>query len=227
MVLNRDSIRNGFVKNMVREAEHLGLVRTLSDEERRASRAAAMAQCPCDDIWVFGYGSLMWNPAFHYERDLHARLYGYHRAFCLWTPIGRGSPDRPGLMLGLERGGSVNGVALKLHRDRAEEELDIVWAREMVTGSYRPTWVRLTTPEGPIHAIAFVIDRDTPRYAGKLPFEETARAIATASGKLGPCWEYLENTVASLDRIGIADCTMHNLLKRVRDIRAGMPAADS
>jgi cation transport protein ChaC len=162
----------------------------------------------------------MWNPAFHYIEKRRAKLYGYHRSFCLQTPIGRGTKDFPGLVLGLDRGGSVHGIAFRIAEEQAEEELDIIWAREMLTGSYAPRWAHLkdeTTGER-FRGIAFVMRRDCDRYAGHLDPEETANRIAHAHGKIGPCREYLEKTVLALDELGIGDGPMHDLLRRVRRI---------
>lgn len=222
MTLNRDSIKNGLIQDIVAEAERLGLVTLMTQEERQESRRRTLAARPDDggDVWVFGYGSLMWNPAFEHEETRAARLFGYHRAFCLWTHVGRGSPDCPGLVLGLDRGGSVAGMALRIHADKVEEELDIVWSREMVTAAYRPRWMRLATPQGPIHAIAFLINHAHPRYAGKLCEEEAARAIALAEGRLGPCRDYLESTVTALQKLGITDGRMEDLLHRVEMLRS-------
>ncbi|MBO6837802.1 MAG: gamma-glutamylcyclotransferase [Alphaproteobacteria bacterium] len=206
---------------MARDAEAAGLIKPLDDAERRQSRIDTMAARPDGaDIWIFGYGSLMWNPAFHYVERRIARLHGYHRSFCLQTPIGRGSPECPGLVLGLDRGGSVQGLALRIAEDQAEEELDVIWAREMLAGSYRPAWVTLVDEAGGrFHAIAFVMRRDCERYAGRLSFEETADRIARATGRLGPCSEYLERTVSAMDEIGIADGPMHALRARVRALK--------
>lgn len=223
MTLNRDSIKNGLVQDIVAEAERLGLVSLMSEAERRESRRQTLAAKPDDggDVWVFGYGSLMWNPAFDHVETRQARLFGYHRAFCLWTHVGRGSPDCPGLVLGLDRGGSVAGMALRIDADKVEEELDIVWSREMVTAAYCPRWMRLATPQGQIHAIAFLINHAHPRYAGKLCEDEAARAIALAEGRLGRCRDYLESTVTALQKLGIADGRMENLLHRVDTLRNG------
>lgn len=219
--LNRETIKDGLIQDIVAEAERLGYVRLLSAAERQSCRARTLAAKPhAGPVWVFGYGSLIWNPAFHFAEQRPARLHGYHRAFCLRTHVGRGSPDCPGLVLGLDRGGSTSGLALRLDDDKVEEELDIVWAREMVTAAYEPRWVRLNTARGPLHAIAFVIDRGHDRYAGGLDEEETARTIAFAEGRLGPCRDYLVNTVAALDGLGFHDRRLHALQRRVAAIRA-------
>lgn len=229
ILVDRDGIKNGFFQEMARQAEAEGLLKPLCDEERRASRIATMAARPAGaDIWVFAYGSLMWNPAFHFVDRKIARLHGYHRAFCLETQIGRGTRDCPGLVLGLDRGGSVQGVALRIDEAQADEELDVIWAREMLAGSYRPTWVRLIDNDGgAFYAIAFVMRRDCDRYKGCRPMEEVAQQIARAAGKLGPCSDYLEQTVSAMDEIGIGDGPMHQLRNRVRVLQAEMEAERS
>jgi len=221
MAIDRDGIKSGYFQRMAEESLRDGAIVPLSEDERKASRAQTVARRPAGaGLWIFGYGSLMWNPAFHYVEKRFARLYGYHRSFCLKTPIGRGTKDYPGLVLGLDRGGSVHGVAFRIDEAAAEEELDIIWAREMLAGSYEPRWVSLLDEDrgGRFWAMAFVMRRDCERYAGHLDPEEMAECIARAEGKLGPCREYLENTVGALDQLGIGDGPMHALLRRVRQI---------
>ena len=222
-VLDREKIKRGFIQDIAEEGERLGLVKRLSLEERVASRDRALAAKPKGviDIWVFAYGSLMWNPAFHHVDSMRARIHGFHRAFCLKAVIGRGTEKAPGLLLGLEHGGSCSGLALKVDPNNIEEELDVVWSREMVTGAYRPTWVPMQSERGPGHALTFVMNRDYERYIRGLSEEESARLIAKAEGPLGRCSEYLENTVASLDRLGINDGPMHRLWDRVQILQAG------
>lgn len=221
MAVDREGIKNGYFQRMAEESMRENGIVPLSLEERRRSRDAILADRPKGaGLWIFGYGSLMWNPAFHYVETTRAKLFGYHRSFCLQTPIGRGSKDRPGLVLGLDRGGSVRGIAFRIAEEAAEEELDIIWAREMLAGSYRPRWVHLKE-EGTgtrFRAISFVMRRECERYAGHLDPDQTARCIAHAEGRLGPCREYLENTVAALDEMGIEDGAMQDLLRRVRSI---------
>jgi cation transport protein ChaC len=143
--LTREALRDGFVHEMIaRSGVDLPV---LSDEERRASLQATLAAQPAPgEVWLFGYGSLIWNPAFHYIEQKPVLIRGWHREFCLSTPIGRGTPDSPGLVLGLDRGGSCRGVAFRIARAEAEAELELVWRREMVTGAYVPRWIRLHCP---------------------------------------------------------------------------------
>jgi cation transport protein ChaC len=191
----------------------------LTPEERAVSLAATLERVPADsDVWVFGYGSLMWNPAFHHVESRPAQLRGWHRRFCLWNTFGRGTPENPGLMLALERGGSCLGRALRVAADAVRSELAVLWNREMITGAYTPRWVRVASPDGGIEALTFVVNRAHPRYTGKLELREIAARMATASGPLGACREYLESTVAELDRLGLRDGAMHELLRVVQSL---------
>ncbi|MEQ9491684.1 MAG: gamma-glutamylcyclotransferase [Alphaproteobacteria bacterium] len=221
MVLDRETIRNGVFQDIVGEGERLGLLRCWTKTERDASRAAILDRKPPGPVWVFAYGSLIWNPAFDFAEKKRGRLYGYHRSFCLWTPVGRGTPENPGLVLALKRGGSCNGLLYRLHddADRQIEELDIIWAREMVTGSYVPSWFRIETETGPVTAISFAINPACDRFAAELGMAEAARAIATAHGRLGPCYEYLENTVQALNDMNIVDSRLHGLRDEVARCR--------
>jgi glutathione-specific gamma-glutamylcyclotransferase len=190
-----------------------------SPEARTASLEATLERVgPGDDVWVFGYGSLMWNPAFHHVERTPARLAGWHRRFCLWNTFGRGSPERPGLTLALESGGSCAGLALRIAASEVRSELTVLWNREMLTGSYLPRWVRLASPAGPIAAVTFVANRAHARYAGRLPREQVAHYLAHARGPLGDAREYLERTVAELVRHGARDGSMHALLRAVRSL---------
>jgi cation transport protein ChaC len=185
-------------------------------EERAASLETTLAQVrPGTDVWVFGYGSLMWNPAFHHVESRAARLHGWHRRFCLWNTFGRGTPENPGLMLALERGGSCTGLALRVAAEAVRSELSVLWNREMITGAYRPRWVRLASESGPVEAVTFVVNRAHPRYTGKLELREIARRMATASGPLGKSRDYLESTVAELERLGLRDRALHALLQEL------------
>ena len=220
--LQRDEITEERIEEFRREARALGYLDILSLEQREASRGTVLAELPAGaDVWIFGYGSLMWNPAMHLKERRPALLRGYHRRFCLWTPLGRGTPERPGLTLALERGGSCRGMALCIDAADIETETQIVWRREMLSDAYRPRWVDLQTAEGPVRAITFVINRRHPGYAGRLPDGEAAAAIACASGRIGRCADYLRQTVLHLDALGVADGPMHRLLELVG--QAGVP----
>jgi len=217
MDYGRESIRDGLFAEIAEEARRLGILHPHTDAERAESRARLLAGLePDEDVWIFGYGSLMWNPAFHYLERRPALLHGWHRSFCLWTPLGRGSPDNPGLVLGLDRGGSCCGIAYRIAAEDRESELALVWQREMVADGYRPRWARVRCREGQTRAIVWVINRDGQRYAGKLPADAVARTLSTAEGRLGRNRDYLEQTVAHMDELGIAEKPLHDILARVR-----------
>ncbi|MEO8937942.1 MAG: gamma-glutamylcyclotransferase [Burkholderiaceae bacterium] len=176
-----------------------------SDAQLEASLEQILHRAPAGDVWIFAYGSLIWNPLFPVAEERVARVHGLHRSFCIWSRLGRGSPERPGLVLGLDRGGNCRGVALRLEERFAREELALVWRREMVTGAYRPTWVKANTGAGVVDAITFVADRKAEGFAGDLSEAEVARILCTGAGFLGTCSEYLTQTTAGLAARGIHD----------------------
>lgn len=220
VALTRETLRSGQIRDLVQQ--HEPSFKALGDDELAASRAAMFPPTgtPTGDVWLFGYGSLIWNPAIEFAEKRNATVRGLHRRFCLRTELGRGTPDLPGLVLGLDRGGQCRGVAFRIPREIAEAELEIVWRREMVTHAYRPRWLKATTDEGPITVIGFVINRDHARYCGQLPDDEAAETIARACGFLGPCCEYLFNTVEHLRELGMPDAGLERLARRVVAKRA-------
>lgn len=214
--LTRETLLDGSIREYIlRDPELRRLV--LPDAERTQSLRATLAGAPTDgDVWVFGYGSLIWNPAFHYVEKRTARVHGYHRRFCLWTQIGRGSAENPGLILGLESGGACRGVVFRVAAEAVETELDILWRREMFTGAYRPTWISAHGSGESVPAVAFVINRENNRYAGRLSDEKIVRHIATAEGPMGPCRDYLFETVNHLAQLGIRDRRLEAMAAKVR-----------
>ncbi|MDH3739795.1 MAG: gamma-glutamylcyclotransferase [Alphaproteobacteria bacterium] len=222
-MLNRDSIRDGIVYKMLQQHQHLNDAVPRTAEERAASLNATLAEAPDgtlqDDVWVFGYGSLIWNPAFHYDEKRRGRIYGYHRAYCIWSHLGRGTPDNPGLMLALDRGGSCCGAAFRIAPDKLEEELSILWSREMAMNSYIPAWVTVHTEQGPVSGLTFTIDRNHTRYVGRLPPDIIAGHLATAEGYLGTSAEYLQNVVAGLAELGIRDAKLLDVHRRVTKLQ--------
>lgn len=226
MTLTRENIRNGFIRKMMEEAPP-GF-RILSEEELESSLAGMFpVGRPEGDVWLFGYGSLIWNPAFHFAERRIGTVRGLHRRFCLWTTLGRGTPERPGLMLALDHGGSCRGVAFRIEADKAAEELQIVWRREMVSHAYIPRWVTVETADGPVRAITFTINRRHERYVGRMDDHEAAGVIAAASGRIGRCAEYLENTVQHLHELKIADRYMERLLSLTRQACRGKAAQEN
>jgi len=170
-----------------------------------------------EDIWIFGYGSLMWNPGFSFVARTPALVRGLHRALCVWSQVWRGTVDRPGLVLGLDRGGACRGLAFRVARAEAEAALDYLDARERVTNVYHRRTVGLTLADGAkVRAETYVVDRAHPQYAGRVPPDEAARVIRASHGRGGSNIEYLENTLRHLDDFGLDDGPLHDLAKRVR-----------
>jgi cation transport protein ChaC len=178
-----------------------------------------------EPVWVFAYGSLMWHPDFTFAEARPAFLYGYHRSFCLYSRDYRGTPERPGLVLGLDRGGSCRGIAYRLPPGRVGESLDRIWAREMTGRVYEMRRVALTTPQGPIGGHACVVRRDSPDYAGRLSVDEMARLLAAAVGGRGTGCDYLANTVRHLEELGISDGLLHRIEAQVARLSAPTPTA--
>ena len=190
-------------------------LRPRSDAWREATLAEAMARAPRDDVWVFAYGSLMWGPCFAFEARAVGRLEGYVREFHVWSTLARGTPDRPGLTLGLvKRKGACDGVLFRLGSRRPRPALEALWAREMLTGIYRAKWLRVRGDEAQVTALCFVTDRRHAQYAGGLGAAERAAIIGSAAGKFGRSRDYLADTVAALEAMGRPDSDLVELLKR-------------
>ena len=187
----------------------------------RVPAAKLLRPPPGEDFWVFGYGSLMWHPGFPHLEVRAAHLYGYHRHFCVFSHIYRGTKKRPGLVLGLDRGGSCHGLAYRVPAAESEEVVEYLHEREMRTMVYDPRWLRLRTAAGPITAAAFVVDRSNKQYTGRLTPEKVAEMIAQGAGNRGSCLQYLENTVHHLEALGLSDPTLKRLLRLVRARREG------
>ena len=182
---------------------------------------------PPHDFWVFAYGSLMWNPEFPHREVRAARVLGYHRAFCVYSHHYRGTPERPGLVLGLDRGGSCLGRAYKVSAADGAEAAGILDEREMRGGVYDPRWVEVRFSDGGrMQAYAYVVDRTNPHYAGRLDLQTLAELITHAVGERGSNLDYLVNTVRHLDELGIAESALHELLDRVL-ARIAQPAPES
>lgn len=168
---------------------------------------------PGDDVWVYGYGSLIWRPEFDFVERRLATLHGHHRALCLWSRVNRGTPECPGLVFGLDRGGSCRGVVYRLASEQVENYFPSLWDREMSTGAYLPRWLKCSTQEGPVRALVFVMNRDNPAYIRALPEDELVAVVRRASGRYGPCTEYVVQTAQALRAAGIHDARLEAIAK--------------
>lgn len=196
--------------------------------ERSLDEALA-GRDPRAPLWIFAYGSLMWNPGLAFVAKRVGTIYGFHRNFCLWSRINRGTPERPGLVLTLERGGSCRGLAFRLTGSTSRDELLALWRREMSLGSYHPRWLDFHAGTDRFPALAFIVNRACSGYAGKLPMDAMVQAIATARGRVGSSAEYLFQTQAALESHGILDARVKRLADRVKSALAhgGVPARAS
>ncbi|MFJ2974060.1 gamma-glutamylcyclotransferase [Kluyvera sp. NPDC087067] len=192
--------------------------------EQRAASQAAMLACRPDNgpVWIFGYGSLMWNPALNYCESVTGTLVGWHRAFCLRLTAGRGSACQPGRMLALKEGGRTTGVAYRLPDDEVESELSLLWKREMITGCYLPTWCQLDLDDGrTVTALVFIMDPRHPLYESDTSVQAIAPLIARASGPLGTNAQYLFSLEQELQKLGMPDEGLNELIGKVRHLVGG------
>ena len=167
-------------------------------------------------FWIFGYGSLMWNPNFTWDARHVATVRGYHRSFRVWSRINRGTPEKPGLVLTLDCGGSCRGLLYRITADRVQEEMQRIWKREMTFGSYRPKWLNCIVGEETIRALVFTVNRECSGYAGQIPMDVVVEVIASAAGRYGPAHDYLFKTLETLHAHGIRDIRVEQLAALVR-----------
>ncbi|MEI2299438.1 gamma-glutamylcyclotransferase [Ensifer sp. MJa1] len=159
-----------------------------------------------DEFWVFGYGSLMWNPGFAYEEKSTARAFGFRRSLCVHSWVHRGTEQRPGLVLGLDRGGSCIGTAFRVECGQQASVVDYLRERELVTHVYKERTMPVQLADGRrVPALAYVIDRDHVQYAGALSTSEAAAIVAVSTGRSGPNDEYVFNALSHLQEMGIRD----------------------
>lgn len=209
--ITRDRLKDGSLMAAMRAVAPAG-VRLRSEAELEHSLEAMLDnRPPAEDLLVFGYGSLMWNPALHYTESLRADLHGWCRRFCITSTMGRGTLQQPGLMLGLDRGGMCRGIAFRIAAVNVRDELRLLWRREMLAGVYQARWVNVLISGAPARALTFIVDRRHERYIGKLSPEQMADLILTGKGNLGTCSAYFHSTLEALGKLGIKDAGMERL----------------
>lgn len=197
--LEADTLRQGLETSALSDA-------LLTDEQLDQSLHAALATAPArGDVWLFAYGSLVWNPIVHFAERRVVTVHGFHRRFCLWSRINRGTPEQPGLVLGLDRGGCCTGLAYRLREHQAETELRLVWRREMLLGIYQPRWLSAADANGRLPALGFAVLHGGPSHAGRLSDEAVVDCLCRTAGKLGRGIDYLRSTIDGLAQAGITD----------------------
>jgi cation transport protein ChaC len=172
-----------------------------------------------EDLWVFGYGSLMWRPGFDFVERVPARLIGLHRALCVYSFVHRGTPERPGLVLGLDRGGMCRGIAFRVAAAAREKTVAYLRAREQVTSVYLETMRRIELEEEArrqVRALCFIIDRSHVQYAGRLTIAECVHLVRQGHGSSGPNRDYVLDAVQSLEALGYRETDLHLIAERLK-----------
>jgi glutathione-specific gamma-glutamylcyclotransferase len=181
-----------------------------------------MAQLPKGDLWIFGYGSLMWSPGFSYRQKALGRIHGYHRALCILSTRYRGTKRKPGLVMGLCRGGSCWGMAYRVHAERVRHALARLWQREMPRRVYAPRLLRVQLGAGRhVRALAFLADPTHPAYVRELDLHRRARLVAQGIGQRGPCVDYIRNTLDHMQKLGVSDPHLEHILRAALALRGG------
>lgn len=187
----------------------------LTEDELDWTLRAVMESHPLgEDLWIFGYGSLMWRPDFPFVDRARAQVHGYHRSFCVYSHVYRGTREQPGLVLGLDNGGSCTGVAYRVAAAEAEGAVEYLIRREMVTRVYMPRWVTARIGSKTVRAHTYTAAHNHVQYAGRLSEDKALQLILQGHGRSGPNTEYLSKTVSHLDELGIADRPLRRLHKR-------------
>ncbi len=179
-----------------------------------------------NDFWVFGYGSLMWRPGFAHVETVRARLHGYRRSLCIYSHVHRGTPDRPGLVLGLDAGGSCLGMAFRVPGDMTEEVMLYLREREMSNNVYHEKSLRLRLADGrDVQAVTYVADRRHTQYAGALKAEDAAAIVTSAHGESGPNFDYVVNTLQHLRDMRVRDHALEFLGELLVRKNGSVPSA--
>src|ERR1700748_569660 len=186
------------------------------------SKEAFVPRSIHEDLWVFGYGSLMWRPGVEVVEELPARLIGEHRALCVYSFDHRGTPEKPGLVLGLDRGGACRGIAFRVAATRRDDTVEYLRSREQTTNVYREVtrsvWLENEARQR-VSALAYVVDRGHVQYAGRLSLAEQLRHVQQGHGQSGANREYVLSTVAAIEAEGFRDTQLHQLALMLHDDR--------
>ena len=164
-------------------------------------------------LWVFGYASLIWRPDFEPAENHATRVYGWHRSLSMWSRVNRGTPELPGLVFALLPGGSCQGIVYRVQAHEAEAVFDRLWAREMPYPVYDPRWLRCSTPHGPVRALAFTLSRHSPAFTGQLSASQYRHIFQHANGRYGSTLDYARQTFDSLRTHGVHDQRLAALLR--------------
>ena len=176
-----------------------------------------------EDLWVFGYASLIWRPEFEFAEQRRAHVHGWHRALKMWSRVNRGTPECPGLVFALLSGGSCHGMVYRVPRHEVLEVVSRLWLREMVTGVYDPRSLSCNTAKGPVQALAFTLSRHSPNYTGELSEARYQQIFSAACGRYGTTHDYARQTLEGLQGHGISDAALARLLRLTKTVLASEP----
>ena len=180
------------------------------------------------DFWVFGYGSLMWRPGFDFIERRNARLVGAHRALCVYSFVHRGTPEKPGLVFGLDNGGACRGIAYRVAAANRDGTIDYLRGREQVTMVYRETWRSIWLDEDPkqrVQALVYMVDRGHEQYAGRLSIDQQVHLVRQGHGRSGPNRDYVLDAIAAIEALGYRDTELHAVAARLKGAHDPHPAS--
>jgi cation transport protein ChaC len=182
------------------------------------NREALLANWPAsEDLWIFGYASLIWRPEFEILEQHPSKVQGWHRALKMWSRLNRGTPECPGLVFALLSGGSCQGLVFRTSASQVRQTIEQLWLREMPNNVYTTRWLQCPTPQGPVNALAFTLPRSSPSYTGNLSPAQYQHIFQNATGRYGTTLDYAKETFHSLKQQGIHDKALEALLQHAKD----------
>jgi cation transport protein ChaC len=182
------------------------------------NREALLANWPpSQDLWIFGYASLIWRPEFEILEKHPTKVQGWHRALKMWSRLNRGTPECPGLVFALLSGGSCQGLVFRTPASQVRQTIEQLWLREMPNSVYTTRWLQCPTPQGPVNALAFTLPRSSPSYTGNLSPAQYQHIFQNATGRYGTTLDYAKETFHSLKQQGIHDKALEALLQHAKD----------
>jgi len=182
------------------------------------NREALLANWPpTQDLWIFGYASLIWRPEFEILEQHPTKVQGWHRALKMWSRLNRGTPECPGLVFALLSGGSCQGLVFRTPARQVRQTIEQLWLREMPNSVYTTRWLQCPTPQGPVNALAFTLPRSSPSYTGNLSPAQYQHIFQNATGRYGTTLDYAKETFHSLKQQGIHDKALEALLQHAKD----------
>ncbi len=219
-LITRETLLNGEIERLVGDDQNS--IERMSADERATLVEQTLQDLADSELWIFGYGSLIWNPALNYEEQRRCSIKGFQKKFCFWTTLSRGTVECPGLMMGLLEGGSCNGLAFRIDVSNAASELDVLFRREMSHYIYKPTWIdaRCVETQKTFKTLTFVVDKENYRFVDNLSIDDIVRTLATAQGPLGRNCDYLFQLSDKMCELGFEEPELEDLVFRVKEFQS-------